>query len=140
MTLKQRMERFWNSYEAGDLEQVFADLVTPDVEFVMPGAPALKGAKAVRELWLGWRSAFPDLRHQTEHAIEQDQSYAAETSFSGTHTGTLQSAQGQVPPTGKRIHWTSADVVRFRDGKIAVWHVYHDQLPLLAQLGLMHGA
>ena len=140
MSHAHTMESFWKAFGTGDFERIAGSLAQPDVEFVMPGAPPLRGIPAVRGLWEAWRAAFPDMRHETAHAIEHDDTYAAETRFVATHTGTLRNAQGEVPPTGRVIRWQSADVVRFRDGKIASWHVYHDQLPLLAQLGLMDAA
>jgi predicted ester cyclase len=139
MSLTSTVDAFWKAFEAGKIEEVFAQHVAPDVEFVMPGAPPMRGAAAVRGLWEAWRVAFPDMRHETLHAIESGETYAAETSFAGTHKGPLRGAQGEVPPTGKTIRWQSADVIRFRGGKIASWHVYHDQIPMLVQLGLMGG-
>ncbi len=140
MTLKDRMDAFWNAFEAGDFQRIACELCAADIEFVMPGVPPLKGARAVLELWQGWRAAFPDMRHETRSAIEQSRSYAAETRFVATHSGTLRSPQGEVPPTGRTLRWESADIVRFEGDKIASWHVYHDQIPLLTQLGLIGGS
>jgi predicted ester cyclase len=137
MSHRDRIEAFWKAFEKGEMDRIIAEMVTDDVEFTMPGAPKLKGAREVRGLWEAWRAAFPDMRHETVHAVEQGDTYAAETRFAGTHTGTLRGAQGEVPPTNKTIRWESADVIRIAGGKIASWHVYHDQLPFLAQLGLM---
>ena len=140
MSHAHTMESFWRAFGQGDFDHIEAKLAQPEIEFVMPGAPELRGMQAVRGLWEAWRAAFPDMRQETAHAIENADTYAAETRFVATHTGTLRSPQGEVPPTGKVVRWQSADVVRFKDGRIASWHVYHDQLPLLAQLGLMGGA
>jgi predicted ester cyclase len=139
MNRRSTMETFWKHFEHGEIDRIVAELVTTDVEFVMPGAPRLRGAAQVRKLWEAWRAAFPDMRHETVHAIEDGDTYAAETRFAGTHTGTLHGARGEVPPTGRVVKWESADIVRFEGGKIASWRVYNDQIPFLAQLGLMDG-
>jgi predicted ester cyclase len=131
------MESFWKAFESGDVERALSDHVTPDVEFVMPGVPTLRGVEQIRPLWAAYREAFPDFRHETVHAVERDGTYAAETRFAGTHRGMLRTPMGEVGPTGKRVEWQSADIVRFRGDRIAVWHVYHDTLPFLSQLGLM---
>ena len=137
MTHRERMDAFWKAFEAGEIDRVIAEMVTPDIEFTMPGTPPLHGAAQARRLWTAWREAFPDMRHETAHAIEADDTYSAETRFSGTHTGMLRGAQGEIPATGKTVRWESADVVRFERGRIKSWHVYHDQMALLGQLGLM---
>jgi ketosteroid isomerase-like protein len=138
-SLFSTIESFWRVFESGDVDRALADHVTPDVEFVMPGMPALRGIDRVRPLWAAYREAFPDFRHETVLAVERDGTYAAETRYSGTHSGVLLTPMGEVGPTGKRIEWQSADVVQFRNGRIAVWHVYHDTIPFLSQLGLMAG-
>jgi predicted ester cyclase len=139
MNHAQRLSAFWKAFEGGDLDRIEVELVSPDIEFVMPGAPKLRGSKAVRQLWDAWKAAFPDMKHETVHAVEGGDTYAGETRFSATHTGTLRSPQGEIAPTGKSIRWESADIVRFENGRIASWHVYHDQMAMLAQLGLIAG-
>jgi predicted ester cyclase len=139
MKNSERLAAFWSAFGRGDFDHIEADLVTPDIEFVMPGAPKVTGAQPVRQLWEAWRAAFPDMHAEAAHAVESGDTYAAETRFTGTHTGTLRSPQGEVPPTGKAVHWESADIVRFANGKIASWHVYHDQMVILGQLGLLGG-
>jgi ketosteroid isomerase-like protein len=56
--------------------------------------------------------------------------------FTGTHTGTFRTAQGDIPATGRPVVIESVDVITLRDGKIASWHTYFDQMAFLAQLGL----
>ena len=68
--------------------------------------------------------------------IESGDTYAGEARYTGTHRGVLATPQGELPPTGQRVSWDSADVVRVADGKIVSWHIYHDPLRLLAQLGV----
>lgn len=128
-----KLEAFWKAYESGDLaraEQSFA----PDCEMTMPGLPPMKGAAAVRATFEAWRAALPDMRHETVTAVESGDTYAGETRFTATHLGPLRTPAGELPPTRRSVSWQSADVVRFKDGRIASWHVYHDAGALLAQL------
>ena len=131
--LRESVEGFWSDFEAGRIGDAVARL-GDDCEFVMPGAPPMRGLAALRPFFEGWRSAFPDMRHETAHAIESGATYAAETDFRGTHRGALRSANGELPATGREVRWRSADVLRFADGKIVSWHVYHDPGVLFAQL------
>src|SRR5262245_39814742 len=129
---------FWTAFAARRLDDALARL-TEDCEFVMPGAPPMTGHAQIRPLFEAYLHAFPDFSCDTSHAIESGNTYAAETSFRGTHKGPLRTPGGEVPPTGREVRWQSADIVRVRDGRIASWHVYHDPMPLLVQLGVPLG-
>jgi ketosteroid isomerase-like protein len=131
---KKVCDRVWETIESGKLEQL-AEVVGADCDFKMPGM-AFKGVEALRQLLSGYLTAFPDLRHHVRHFVESGDSIALELEVSGTHTGPMQTPQGAVPATGKRVVWDSCDVVHVRGGKVASWHVYHDTVPLLTALGV----
>lgn len=135
----ETVSSFWRAFEAGRMDELVRDHVADRCEFVMPGSPPLSGTAAIRGLFEAYRAAFPDLKHRTLHAIESGDTYAAETAYSGTHKGALVSAAGSIPATGREVGWQSADVVRVEGGKITSWHVYHDPMSLLAQLGVALG-
>jgi ketosteroid isomerase-like protein len=44
---------------------------------------------------------------------------------------------GDIAPTGASVELRFADVSQVKDGKIASYHTYYDQLGLMTQLGLM---
>jgi ketosteroid isomerase-like protein len=75
--------------------------------------------------------------HHVRHFVESEGAIAVELEVTGTHTGPMQTPQGTVPPTGKKVVWDSCDYVRTRGGKIVSLHVYHDSVPFLTALGLM---
>ncbi|HKG27378.1 MAG TPA: ester cyclase, partial [Thermomicrobiales bacterium] len=81
--------------------------------------------------------AFPNIRHQFLDSIESGDKVAVELEVTGTHIGTFRTPQGDVPATGRSVVWDSTDFVTLRDGKIASWHTYFDQMAFLAQLGLL---
>jgi ketosteroid isomerase-like protein len=127
---------FWSAFAERQFERVFAEHLAEGCEFTLPGMPPLVGAEAIGALFQSYVRAFPDFAARTLHAIESGDTYAAETAFSGTHQGPLQTPQGALAPTFRKVTWQSADIVRTAGGKIVSWHVYHDPLPLLAQLGV----
>jgi hypothetical protein len=45
----------------------------------------------------------------------------------------------ELPPTGKRIEIKGMDLVQHCDGKIAVFHMYYDNMAVAGQLGLLPG-
>lgn len=81
--------------------------------------------------------AFPDGRHEILSSVEAGDTIAVEGRFSGTHTGLITSAAGDVPPTGNSVQIALAAVFRFTDGRMRSEHVYTDQLSLFKQLGLL---
>lgn len=63
-----------------------------------------------------------------------------EFTWVATHTGPLIMPDGtEVPPTGKRVEAKGMELVQWRDGKLAVHHMYYDNMALAGQLGLLPG-
>jgi len=138
-TPRQIVDAFWLAFSSRKLAEAFREHMAPDCEFVMPGAPLMKGEAQIRGMFEAYVSAFPDFAVETLHAIEAGDTYAAESRFAGTHRAPLMSPQGSIPATGRHVTWQSADIVRVKNDKIVSWHVYHDPIPLLAQLGVAQG-
>jgi len=139
MHADETMNEFWSAFRAGRWAEVFTRYLADDCEFVMPGLPPLRGRTQIAPLFEAYLTAFPDFSVETLHAISSGDTWAAESRYQGTHAGPLSTADGEVPPTQRVVQWQSADLVRFRDGRIASWHVYHDRIAFLAQLGVALG-
>ena len=82
--------------------------------------------------------AFPISPARRSHGIEQGDTFAGEARYTGTHRAPLATPQGEVPATRSGA-WQSADIVRVAGGKIVSWHVYHDPIAIMAQLGVPMG-
>ncbi|MFL5823883.1 MAG: ester cyclase [Solirubrobacteraceae bacterium] len=131
------VEGFWKAFEAGDLNAA-AEQITPDGVFAQPGMPEVRGPDGLRMMLAGWRSAFPDIRHEMDDVVESGDTIAVRLRVMGTHTGTMRTPDGQeIEATGREFVWDSVDWIKIRDGKIASWRVYQDTLPFLVGLGLM---
>ena len=129
------VEKLWEAMEKGTLDQN-ANLVTPDIEFRMPGA-TIRGLQELKGLQKMWWTAFPDLKHQIVNCVGAGDTFACELRVAGTHTGPMQTPNGTLPATGKKVVFESCDYLRIRDGKIASWHAYTDMLAFQQQLGLL---
>jgi steroid delta-isomerase-like uncharacterized protein len=80
------------------------------------------------------RIAFPDLRHNEEQIIAQDDIVVSVVNVTGTHTGNF----FILPPTGNEISYDAAHVYRIgKDGKIVEHKAIRDDLTFLAQLGII---
>ena len=132
---RKLVEKLWLAMENGAHDQIAA-LVTPDVEFRMPGA-TLRGPAELSGLQKMWWTAFPDLKHEISNFVESGDSFACELHVKGTHSGPMQTPKGTIPATGKKVVFESCDYLRIRDGKVASWHAYTDMLAFQQQLGLL---
>jgi steroid delta-isomerase-like uncharacterized protein len=132
---KSIVDRLWQLFESDKIDELSA-LLAPDCHFKMPGMD-LAGRAPMLQMLRGYRTAFPDLHHSVKHAVEAGDTIALELEVSGTHLGPMQTPQGSVPATGKKVVWESCDYVRVANGVIKSWHVYHDSVPFLTALGLM---
>ena len=138
-TPAQIVDAFWTAFTARRFDELFRDLVAEQCEFVMPGLPRLEGQAPIRQMFEAYARAFPDFACRPLHGVESADTYAGEARYTGTHRAPLATAQGELPPTGRAVSWDSADIIRVADGKIVSWHVYHDPIALLAQLGVAVG-
>ncbi len=132
---KQAADRHIAAFNAKNMDE-FVGNESPDIEFVLPGAVTLRGRDQVRAYLQIFWNAFPDGQVSTREQIVTENAAVTESVFSGTHTGTLQTPNGDIPPTGRRVSLRQVAVQRIKDGVIASEHLYFDQLELMAQLGL----
>lgn len=110
-----------------------------DAELVMPGIHA-KGREQIRGIELAFWEAFPDGRLRIERQVADGPLVAGEGILTGAHTGVLQTPQGEVPPTGRRVELPYMRILEVHGGEVVWEHLYFDQLGLLGQLGLAPGS
>jgi steroid delta-isomerase-like uncharacterized protein len=130
------VKQWWSLFETDRLDDTAA-VCQPDVDVVLPGGNRQHGPAEVVAALRPFREAFPDIRHQFHDIVESGNTIAGEPTVTGTHTGTFRTPPGDVLPTGRTVVWEAVDVVFLRDGKIASWHTYFDQMAFLAQLGFL---
>lgn len=129
-----------NSLEAWNKKdkEAFLANMTESSEIISPGGLVLRGREGAETFWNVWQGAFPDSRGTVSNVFVAGDQACDEGTFEGTHTGTLYGTDGnQIPPTGKRVSLSIAQVRTIRDGKFVTDRIYFDQVELLTQLGLM---
>ena len=112
-------------------------LTAPDVKMTAPPEMVLDGEPAVTGYAMAWLSAFPDASVTVHHETASGETVVQEFTFEGTHSDTLASPQGDLPPTNKRLSGRGVQALDIRDDKISEVRLYFDQVQLLMQLGLM---
>lgn len=134
---REIVERWWSMYDGGVSLEEALRVGQPDVELTMPGGVRLRGPEEIAPVLDAFREALSDSRHVIVDVVETGDKIAVELRVTATHTGVFRTPQGDVAPTGRAIELESVDVVTLRDGLVASWHTYFDQLAFLAQLGLL---
>jgi steroid delta-isomerase-like uncharacterized protein len=95
-----------------------------------------EGVENVFEIWKGWRAAFPEIHGTINNAFAGDSKVLKEVTWRGTHTGPLQTPDGEIPTTGNAIENRSCEVFEVEDGKAKSMVHYFDIMTLMRQLGL----
>ena len=93
----------------------------------------VRGRDNVKALFGGFFQAVPDLRCEVSHLIEQGDTVGWIVTSTGTHTG---DGLG-FPATGKEFTTVSANLGRYRDGKIIEHWSEQGMFPMLVQLGVI---
>lgn len=97
-----------------------------------PGGWA-NGPESLKKIAGPFRVGFPDLEVTIEDQIAEGDKVVTRWSATGTNTGSLQG----MPPTGKRVRVTGANVARLAGGQIVESWFNFDMLTLLRQLGVV---
>ncbi len=111
-------------------------LLTPDCDVLTPAGP-LRGRAATTAYSKPLVSAFGDARHRVDVLVACEDIVAVEGAWIATHTGPLQTPDGEVPATGRSLNLPFAAILRVAGDQVRSMHVYFDQLAFLAQLGLV---
>ena len=96
----------------------------------------VQGVDQVISLWQGWATAFPDAKATFHRALPSDKTVVLELTWNGTHKGPLQTAQGPIAATGKRIEIRSCFVTEIAGDKAKLQRHYFDMATMLQQLGV----
>ena len=94
-----------------------------------------QGGDQVISLWQGWAAAFPDARATFHRALPGDSTVVLELSWQGTHRGPLQTSQGSIAATGKRIDIRACVVTEIAGEKAKLQRHYFDMATMMEQLG-----
>ena len=122
-----------NANDEARLRATYAD----DAVLEAPGGLRFDSGDEATAYAMVWVRAFPDARQTIVNELVAGDWVVQEFTFAGTHTGTLEGPDGDVPPTNRQVTGHGVQIQRIAAGKIAEEHIYFDQVELLTQLGLM---
>ena len=111
--------------------------ITPDAVYdEIATNRKVQGADQIIPLWQGWATAFPDSRGTFNNELASGTTVVLEVTWRGTHQGPLQTPNGPIAATGKRIDIRACMVVEVINDKAKVQRHYFDMATLLQQIGV----
>jgi predicted ester cyclase len=125
--VRRWIETFNNPYTP----QTEVDVLAPGYVAHAPGLSGPLDLEAWEQFTAAFVEAFPDLRLTVEDIFSSEDMVAARAAFRGTHRGEFQG----IPPTDKEVAFSSIEIDRMVDGKVAEHWFELDMLGLMGQLG-----
>jgi steroid delta-isomerase-like uncharacterized protein len=126
---KQVVRQVFEFYNQQDIEKV-EELFSPKHVFHFPGAPPMDW-NSHKQFIVSLSKAFPDLHFKIEDILAEGDKVAYRLTVSGTHKGEFQG----IPPTNKKVSFSSTGISNIIDGKVAEDWVDVDVMGLMQQLG-----
>jgi steroid delta-isomerase-like uncharacterized protein len=123
-------------YNEKDWDKVRASITADFVYDEVATHGKVEGIDQVIEVWRGWATALPDSRATFDDAFIGGDKVVLEVTWRGTHTGPLQTPNGEIAATGKSIEIRACQIVEVEDGKAKSMRQYFDMMTMMRQLGL----
>ena len=123
-------EELWNQWRLELVDEMLAE----DVHFRGSLGTTVEGREGFRGYLLGMRRGLPDLHHEIEMIVAEEDAAAARLLYRGTHEGPLMG----VPGDGHRLNYQGASFFRMQDGLIVELWTLGDMSGLRRQLLSSH--
>ena len=126
------------AYNEKDWDRARAALA-PEVVYEEVGTHRkLKGVDDVLTAWKGWATAISDSRATFQSELVSGNTAVLEITWTGIHDGPLQTPNGEIAPTGKKIELRAIQVVDVANDRVKSVRQYFDMGTLLQQIGADH--
>ncbi|HEY3751538.1 MAG TPA: nuclear transport factor 2 family protein [Pseudonocardiaceae bacterium] len=128
-----------NAYQVAEDKDVagWIALFTEDGTFTDESIPyTYRGPAELGKTVEVYATAFPDMHRELHTFYVVGNIVIVQLSLQGTHLGPLETPDGTVPPTGKRMDAPCCDVFELVDGKIKRFDCYAEGSVIVKQLGL----
>lgn len=121
----------WNDPGLTRLDEL-AEIVTPEFVDHAAGPDEQAGLAGLRETFVRWRAAFPDVVATIEDQIAEGDRVVTRWTLRGTHAGVYDG----IPPSGRAVVLSAVSIDRVAGGKITEEWYFADRLALPRQLGV----
>ncbi|WP_405577653.1 ester cyclase [Streptomyces sp. NBC_01092] len=108
------------------------ELMTEDFAINIAGMPfQMRGRDAWRQNTDYLRTAFPDFQARIDDIFASGDRVAVRLTMRGTHEGEFRG----IPATGRQVEYSSIELYRVADGRLAEEWIASDMETLMGQLG-----
>jgi steroid delta-isomerase-like uncharacterized protein len=122
-------------FNSNKLDQSAAYAAPDAVWQMIPTQETYNGPAGFEEATRKLKEIYRDLKVKITSEIASDNYVVCEIHSTGTHTGTIHTPQGDIPPTNKRVEMDIVDVWEFRHGKVTGIRSYFDSAAMVPQTG-----
>lgn len=126
------------AYNEKDWDRVRAALAPEVVYDEFATHRKAKGVDEVLTNWKGWAKAIPDSRATFRSEMASGNTAVLEVTWNGTHSGPLQTPNGEIAATGKKIELRACQIVEVANDRVKSIRQYFDMGTLLEQIGVEH--
>lgn len=124
------VRRAFEAFNAADVDAC-GEFLHDDFLINLMGAPyQMRGRAAWRQNMAVMQEAFPGIQAEIEDLFSEGDRIAVRLTFRGTHRGEFQG----VPATGRHVEYTSIELYRTADGRLAEEWIASDIPTLMRQL------
>jgi steroid delta-isomerase-like uncharacterized protein len=111
-------------------------IYSPDVIVHDPSQPQeVVGLAALKRQYESTHAAVPNVRFSIDEMYLKGDKIVWTFTMSGTITGPFRTPLGELPPTGKSVHFSGVAIDRIAQGSIAEEWLYFNVLEILQPLG-----
>ena len=111
------------------------ELLAADLVEHTPFPAPMPGLEGHKQVLAQFRSAFPNLKVTVDNVVAEGDLTMLRWSGVGTHSGAMMG----IAPTGKTVHISGMDMLRFEGGKIKERWAEINVFGLMQQLGVIPG-
>lgn len=123
----------FNAHDDKALNTLHAD----HIKFEAPGGFKASTSHEATAYAMNWIKAFPNGKMTVQHEIVSAPWVVQEVVMEGTNTGPLETPNGTIQPTHKKVSGKGVQLLRIENGKIVEAKIYFDMLEQMSQLGLI---
>ena len=123
----------FNAHDDKALNTLHAD----HIKFEAPGGFKASTSHEATAYAMNWIKAFPNGKMTVQHEIVSAPWVVQEVVMEGTNTGPLETPNGTIQPTHKKVAGKGVQLLRIENGKIVEAKIYFDMLEQMSQLGLI---
>ena len=126
-----------DKFNASDWEGYEAALASDSLYDEVGTSRRVHGVDKIIPCLQEWKEAMPDVTGEVTSATATGDTVVLEVTWTGTHTGPLQSPGGVIPATSRQQTTRASWLMKFDGGKVEESRHYFDMLSFMQQLGVL---